>query len=146
MKKFFNDFKDFISKGNVIDLAVAVVIGNAFNAIVTSLVNDIIMPFVGIIIGGINFTSIKITYGTSSILIGSFIQNIINFLIIALSIFVVIQVFSKLSHLRKKEEDDLKEKLPPEPPKKEEIRLLEEIRDLLKDRDIPKKEIKKTKK
>ena len=125
MKKFIHDFKEFISKGNVLDLAIAVVIGNAFNAIVTSLVNDVIMPLVGIIIGGIDFTGIKITYKTSSIMVGNFIQNIINFLIIALSIFVMIRVFKKLSHKKKEEE------LPP-PPKSEEVLLLEEIRDLLK--------------
>ncbi len=124
MKKFIHDFKEFISKGNVLDLAIAVVIGNAFNAIVTSLVNDVIMPLVGIIIGGIDFTGLKITYKTSSIMVGNFIQNIINFLIIALSIFVMIQVFQKLSH-KKKEEAPL-------PPKREEVILLEEIRDLLR--------------
>ncbi len=123
MKKFIHDFKEFISKGNVLDLAIAVVIGNAFNAIVTSLVNDVIMPFVGIIIGGIDFTDIAITYKTSSIMVGNFIQSIINFLIIALSIFVMIQVFQKLSH-KKKEETP--------PPKREEVILLEEIRDLLR--------------
>ena len=86
MKKFLGEFKEFISKGNVLDLAVAVVIGNAFNAIVTSLVNDVIMPFVGIIIGGIDFSNIKITLGDSSIMIGNFIQNIVNFLIVAFSV------------------------------------------------------------
>ncbi len=126
MKKFIHDFKEFISKGNVLDLAIAVVIGNAFNAIVSSLVNDVIMPLVGIIIGGIDFTNIKITYKTSSIMVGNFIQNIINFLIIALSIFVMIRVFQKLSH--KKKEEPPKE----EPPKREEVILLEEIRDLLR--------------
>lgn len=140
MKKFIHNFKEFISKGNVIDLAIAVVIGNAFNAIVTSLVNDVIMPLVGIIIGGIDFTGIKITHGTSSILIGNFIQNIINFLIIALSIFIVIQVFNKLNHKRKHEEE------PPKPPKREEIVLLEEIRDSLRDekkKPHPKPDLKK---
>ncbi len=124
MKKFIQEFKDFISKGNVVDLAFAVVIGNSFNAIVTSLVNDVIMPLVGIIIGGIDFTGIKITYKTSSIMVGNFIQNIINFLIIALSIFVMVKVFTKLSHKKKEEE------LPP--PESKEAVLLEEIRDLLK--------------
>lgn len=138
MKKFLNEFKQFISKGNVIDLAVAVVIGNAFNAIVTSLVNDLIMPTVGIIIGGIDFTSIKVTYGTSSILIGNFLQNIINFLIIAMSIFVAIKVFNKLNHHKKEEE------LPPPPEEPEDIKLLREIRDLLKDEN-KKPEIKKLK-
>ena len=104
MKKFFNEFKQFIAKGNVLDLAVAVVIGNAFNKIVTSLVNDVIMPIIGIIIGGIHFETIKITFKDSSILIGSFIQNIVDFSIVAFTIFVVIKTFNKLSSFKKKEE------------------------------------------
>ena len=124
---FYHDFKKFISKGNVVDLAVAVVIGNAFNKIISSLVSDIIMPLVGVIIGGIDFTDIKLTIGSESILIGSFIQNIIDFLIIAFTIFLVIKFMSKFQ--RKKEE--VKE----EPPKKsDEVILLEEIRDLLKNK------------
>ena len=131
IKGFYDDFKKFISKGNVVDLAVAVVIGNAFNKIISSLVNDIIMPLVGVIIGGIDFTNIKLTIGYESILIGSFIQNIIDFLIIALSIFVVIKLMSKFS--RKKEE--IKEELKEEAPKKpDDVLLLEEIRDLLKNK------------
>lgn len=125
MKKFFNEFKSFISKGNVLDLAIAVVIGNTFNAIVTSLVNDIIMPLVGILIGGIHFDALKITVGSSSIMIGAFIQNIVNFLIVAFTIFVVVKLFNKLSR------KDTNKKV--EPPKKsDDILLLEEIRDLLK--------------
>ena len=128
VKEFYDDFKKFISKGNVVDLAVAVVIGNAFNKIISSLVNDIIMPLVGVIIGGIDFTDIKLTIGSESILFGSFIQNIIDFLIIAFSIFLVIKLMSKLS--RKK---DVKEEKKEEAPKKaDDIILLEEIRDLLK--------------
>jgi len=128
MKNFFKEFKTFISKGNVIDLAVAVVIGNAFNTIITSLVNDIIMPLVGIIIGGIDFTNIKLTIGNEAVLFGNFIQNVVNFLIIAFSIFVVIKVFNKLSKKREKEEkkEEVKKKA-------DDIILLEEIRDLLKE-------------
>lgn len=127
IKAFYNDFKKFISKGNVIDLAVAVVIGNAFNKIISSLVNDIIMPLIGVIIGGIDFTNIKLTIGSSTILFGSFIQNIVDFLIIALSIFMVIRILSKFS--RKKETiKEVKEEVK----KAEDILLLEEIRDLLK--------------
>ena len=123
----FKEFKEFAFKGNALELAVGVVIGNAFNKIITSLVNDIIMPLVGVIIGGIDFTDIKLTIGSESILIGSFIQNIIDFLIIAFSIFVVIKIMSKFQ--RKKEE--IKE----EPPKKaDDVILLEEIRDLLKNK------------
>lgn len=130
MKKFLGEFKEFISKGNVLDLAVAVVIGNAFNAIVTSLVNDVIMPFVGIIIGGIDFSNIKITLGDSSIMIGNFIQNIVNFLIVAFTIFVVVKAFNTLQAKAKKKHE--KEEKKEEPKKADDIVLLEEIRDLLK--------------
>lgn len=134
MKQFLNEFKQFIAKGNVLDLAVAVVIGNAFNKIVSSLVNDVIMPIIGIIIGGIHFETIKITFKDSSILIGSFIQNIVDFLIVAFTIFVVIKAFNKISSLRKKDtkEEKIEEKKP------DNIVLLEEIRDLLKEKNSKK--------
>ena len=126
MKKFLEEFKKFIAKGNVLDLAIAVVIGNAFNKIVSSLVDDVIMPLVGVIIGGIHFEGIKITVGNASIMVRSFIQNIVDCLIVALTIFIVVKIFNKLS--KKKEEK--KE----EPKKPDDIKLLEEIRDLLKDK------------
>ena len=119
------EFKVFISRGNVLDLAVAVIIGGAFGAIVNSLVNDIIMPLVGVIIGGINFTGLSIPIGKSVILYGNFIQAIINFLIIAFSIFLVVKAANKFQ--RKQEAAPA----PPPPPTKEET-LLAEIRDLLK--------------
>ncbi len=119
------EFKAFISRGNVLDLAVAVIIGGAFGAIVTSFVNDIIMPLVGVILGGIDFTSLSITVGSSAILYGNFIQAIINFLIIAFSIFLVVKAAN--SFQRKQEAAPA----PPAPPTKEET-LLAEIRDLLK--------------
>ena len=128
MKKFFSEFKTFISKGNVIDLAVAVVIGGAFNKIVTSLVEDVIMPLVGIIIGGIDFSSLKISLGDANIMIGNFLQNIVNFLIVALTIFVVVKAFNKVSEKTKKKEEKKEEA----PKKSDEVVLLEEIRDLLK--------------
>ena len=90
------EFKEFISKGNVVDLAVGVIIGGAFGKIVTSLVNDIIMPLIGVIIGGINFTNLSIKIGESVIAYGSFIQNIIDFLIIAACIFVFVKFVNKL--------------------------------------------------
>ena len=130
MKKFFDEFKTFISKGNVIDLAVAVVIGNAFNAIVSSLVNDVIMPFVGLLIGGIDFSNIKVTLGDANIMFGAFIQNVVNFLIVAFTIFVVVKAFNKLQEKAKKKE--AKEEKKEEAKKAEDILLLEEIRDLLK--------------
>ena len=119
------EFKAFISRGNVLDLAVAVIIGGAFGAIVTSFVNDIIMPLVGVILGGIDFTSLSITVGSSAILYGNFIQAIINFLIIAFSVFLVVKAAN--SFQRKQETAPA----PPAPPTKEET-LLAEIRDLLK--------------
>ena len=111
------EFKEFISKGNVLDLAVGVVMGSAFSGIVTSLVNDIIMPLVGLLIGGIDFSGMKATVGEASIAYGNFIQNIVNFLIIAMSIFVFIKFINRLSKKVKKEEAEEK---------------VEEIRDELK--------------
>ena len=125
MKKLLNEFKEFISKGNVIDMAVGVVIGSAFSKIVTSLVNYIIMPLVGVIIGGLDFTSLSIKIKDSEILYGSFIQNIVDFLIIAACIFTVIKIMNKFK--KQKPEEVPK---PVETP--EDIKLLTEIRDLLK--------------
>ena len=125
MKKLLNEFKEFISKGNVIDMAVGVVIGSAFSKIVTSLVNDIIMPLVGVIIGGLDFTSLSIKIKDSEILYGSFIQNIVDFLIIAACIFTVIKIMNKF-----KKQKPTEEPKPVETP--EDIKLLTEIRDLLK--------------
>jgi len=124
MKKIIKDFKKFISRGNVVDLAVAVIIGGAFGKIVTSLVNDVLMPLIGIVLGGLNFSTLSLTLGDASIKYGMFIQNIIDFLIIALCIFFIVKFMEKL--LPKKQED-------PKPKEKpEDIKLLEEIRDLLK--------------
>ena len=125
MKKFMEEFKEFISKGNVLDMAVGVIIGAAFGKIVTSLVNDIIMPMVGIIIGGHDFTGLTLKVKDAIISYGAFIQNIVDFLIVAFCIFVFIKAINKFK--RKKEE------LPKEESKKsDEVLLLEEIRDLLK--------------
>ena len=133
VKSFFAEFKEFISRGNVIDLAVGVIIGGAFTSIVNSLVKDIIMPFIGWIFGGIDFTSLKyvITPGTeeipeAAIYYGNFIQNVVNFLLVAFTIFCMVRLINKFH--RKKEEAP---KAPPAP-SKEEV-LLTEIRDLLKD-------------
>ncbi len=121
------EFKEFISKGNVLDLAVGVVMGSAFSGIVTSLVNDIIMPFVGLLIGGIDFSGMKATVGKASIMYGNFIQNIVNFLIIAMSIFVFIKFINRLTKkVKKEEEKEAEEKVDPQ------TKLLEEIRDELK--------------
>lgn len=129
MKKMAKEFKEFISKGNVIDLAVGVVIGSAFGAIVTSLVNDIIMPLVGIILGGIDFTALTLNVKDATICYGLFIQQVVNFLIIAFCIFLVIKFINRLN--RKKTKEEAKEEAPK---KSEDVILLEEIRDLLKKR------------
>ena len=131
--KTLHEFMDFIKKGNVFGLAIGVVIGTAFNAIVNSLVNDIIMPLVGILIGGFDFTKLIVIVSGVPINYGMFIQNIVNFLIIALSMFVAIKVMSKLFSKPEPPKEDVK------PPKKEEVVLLEEIRDLLRDEPKPPK-------
>jgi len=123
MKKFFKEFKDFAAKGNVIELAVAVVIGAAFGKIVTSLVDDIIMPLFGILVGK-NFASLTLELNGSYIAYGAFIQAIVDFLIIAFCVFL----FTKLINKFKKKE----EKKAEAPKKSDEVVLLEEIRDLLK--------------
>ena len=124
MKKFFDEFKKFIERGNVIDLAVGVLIGGAFSKIVSSLVNDLFMPFIGILIGGHDFTNLTLKVGDAQIRYGSLIQNIVDFLIIAFCIFVFISIINKF--FGKKEE--VKEVAK----KNDEVVLLEEIRDLLK--------------
>lgn len=131
MKKFLEEFKNFAMKGNVVDLAVGVVIGAAFGKIVSSLVADIIMPLVSLLLGRINISTLKIEiqplFGGNSIVIkyGNFLQTVIDFLIVAFAIFLVIKLFNKL---KKKQEEE--PKAPPEPTKQEV--LLTEIRDLLK--------------
>jgi len=134
MKKTLDEFKKFMLKGNVVDLAVAVVIGGAFGKIVASLVNDIIMPTVGLLLGGISFVDLKIVITEAAgdvaevaIRYGMFIQSIIDFLIIGTTIFVVVKVLTKLQ--KKKEEAPAPVVAPA--PSNEEV-LLAEIRDLLK--------------
>lgn len=126
-KKHFGGFKEFIARGNVIDLAVGVIIGGAFGKIVSSIVNDILMPLIGILLGGIDFTSLSITIGDAVITYGNFIQNVIDFLIIALCVYVLISIINKITSKAKKEETKAEEIK-----KAEEVILLEEIRDLLK--------------
>ena len=121
----WKEFKEFAIKGNVMDLAIGVIIGGAFGKIVTSLVNDIIMPIFGLILGGIDFTGLEFKAGTAVVKYGAFIQSVVDFLIIAFSIFL----FRSLNRFKKKEEEAPKEPAP----SKEEI-LLTEIRDLLKEK------------
>lgn len=123
------EFREFIQRGSVIDLAVGVIIGGAFGAIVTSLVNDILMPLVGILLGGVDFDQLSIQVGEATILYGNFIQAIVNFLIIAFVIFLIVRSYNRL---QKQEEQEEAPPAPPEPSPEE--KLLAEIRDLLKER------------
>ena len=120
------EFRDFAVKGNVVDLAVGVIIGAAFGKIVSSLVADIVMPFVGALIGGVRFESLSVRVGEAQIAYGKFIQSIVDFLIIALCIFLAVKL---INHLRRKQEKEPEQAPPPR-----DVQLLEEIRDLLKNR------------
>ena len=123
----WKEFKKFALRGNMLDLAVGVIIGGAFGKIVSSIVNDILMPLIGILLGGIDFTSLSVTIGDAVITYGNFIQNVIDFLIIALCVYVLISIINKITSKVKKEEEKKEEVK-----KSEEVALLEEIRDLLK--------------
>ncbi len=128
LTKGLGEFKNFISRGNVVDMAVGVIIGGAFGKIVTSLVNDILMPLIGTILGGLNFSSLSIKINDATIAYGSFIQSIVDFLIIAFCIFLMIKIFERFKH---------KEEQPNQPAKKsDEVIILEEIRDLLKNKEL----------
>lgn len=122
MHGFISEFKAFAMRGNVVDLAVAVVIGGAFGKIVSSLVDNIFMPIIGIIMGGIDFTGLVATFGEATITYGKFIQSVIDFVIIAFVIFLVVKAMTKM---QKKEE--AAPAAPAEP--SEEVKLLREIRD-----------------
>lgn len=119
------EFREFIARGNVLDLAVAVIIGGAFGAIVTSLVDDVLMPLVGILLGGIDFSGLSLTMGGARVLYGNFIQAIVNFLVIAFAMFLVVRTANRVMRQ--------KEAAPPAEPTPE-VQLLTEIRDLLRER------------
>ena len=142
---FLQDFKAFAMKGNVIDMAVGVIIGGAFGKIVTALVNDVIMPAIGLLIGGINFKDLKLTLSPEelneagevvkaavTLNYGNFLQQTFDFIIIALSIFTIIRVITKLTTKKKAEEPAPAPAPAPEPSAEE--KLLTEIRDLLKEK------------
>lgn len=120
----WKEFKAFVVKGNVMDLAIAVVMGAAFGAIITSLVNDIIMPLIGIILGGVDFAALSVQVGSATVAYGKFIQACVTFVIIAFVIFLIVKA---LNNMKKKEA------APPPGPTTQE-KLLMEIRDLLKKR------------
>lgn len=125
MKNIISEFKTFIERGNVIDLAVGVVVGSAFSGIVNSIVNDILMPFIGIILGGLDFSNLSFKIGESVILFGSFINNVINFFIISICVFFLVKFINKIT--KKKTKEEVKEIK-----KSDEVLLLEEIRDELR--------------
>lgn len=125
LKKGAGEFKKFISRGNVVDMAVGVIVGGAFGKIVTSLVNDILMPLIGTILGGLNFTDLSIKVGNANIAYGNFIQAIVDFLIVAFCIFLMVKFFERFK--KNEEKEEVKEEK-----KKDEVLLLEEIRDLIK--------------
>ena len=144
--KFLQDFKAFAMKGNVVDMAVGVIIGGAFGKIVTSVVNDIIMPPIGLLVGGVNFKDLKWVMkeattaadGTEVAAVtlnyGNFLQQTFDFLIIAFSIFVMIKLIAKLTEKKKKEEAAPAPAPAPAPEPSAEEKLLTEIRDLLKEK------------
>lgn len=123
--KTLKEFKTFISKGNVVDMAVGVIIGGAFGKIVTSIVNDVLMPLIGIIVGGIDFSGLTFTIGGANVTYGNFIQNVIDFLIVAACIFVFVKIIGKFN----KKEEEKEETVVVD----EKLELLKEIRDLLKE-------------
>jgi large conductance mechanosensitive channel len=129
MNNLLKDFRDFVMRGNVLDLAVAVVIGVAFNAVVTSLVNDVIMQIIAAIVGKPNFNDLTVTIGQGVIYSGRFLTALINFLIIAATLFVVIRAFEELQKRRRRGDVEV-----PEEEKSDEVVLLTEIRDLLSSR------------
>ena len=129
MKKFLNEFKEFAVRGNVLDLAVGVIIGAAFKSIVDSVVNDIFMPAVGILIGGHDFSALSVTVGTATIKYGSLIQNVVNFVIVAFCLFLFVKFYNKFKNsiaIKKHDEEKAEEEK-----KDENILLLEQIRDTL---------------
>ena len=119
---FAREFREFAIKGNVVDLAVGVIIGAAFGKIVTSVVEDMVMPLIGTMLGGVNFAGLSVVVGTATIKYGKFLQTCVDFLIIAWAIFMAVKVINRLKRT---------EPAAPPPPPRQEV-LLEEIRDLLK--------------
>lgn len=120
------EFKKFIARGNVLDLAVGVIVGGAFSSIVTSLVNNIFTPLIGLIMGGVDFSNLSITFKDTDIMYGAFIQSVIDFLIVAFCLFIIVKFVNRLT--RKKEEKKKEKK----DTRSAELKALEEIRDILK--------------
>ncbi len=127
MKALFNEFKAFIAKGDVMSMAVGIIVGSAFTAIVTSLNQDILTPILGLILGKVDFSTLSLRVGDASVMYGNFIQAVITFLITALTLFFILKAFNRMT---KKEEAKKSEEPAPVPA---DIQLLTEIRDLLKE-------------
>jgi large conductance mechanosensitive channel len=121
----WEDFKKFAFKGNIMDLALAVIIGGAFGKIVTSLVNDLLMPLIGVLLGGLNFSKLTFIFGKAVIKYGEFINSVVDFFIIALTIFLILRAFQNFKRKEEKESSV-------QPAESQEVTLLKEIRDLLK--------------
>jgi large conductance mechanosensitive channel len=126
VKTFFEDFKQFLMRGNVLDLAVAVIVGAAFNAVVQSLTNDVLLPFLAAVGGQPSFNDLTFEVGSGVIRYGTFITQVLNFLIVAFTVFVVVRLFTRLQQLRRREPVEEEAEL------SDEARLLAEIRDLLR--------------
>lgn len=136
IEKEWGEFKKFLMRGNVLDLAVGVIVGGAFGKIVSSLVNDILMPLIGILLGGLDFSNLTIKINDATIQYGTFIQNIIDFLIIAVCVYVIVRIVNSLTSKKEEKKEEPKQK-------SEEVIVLEEIRNLLKEE---KKDVKQPKK
>ena len=119
------EFKKFIARGNVLDLAVGVIVGGAFSSIVTSLVNNIFTPIIGLVLGGVDFSNLSITFRDTQIMYGAFIQSVIDFLIVAFCLFIVVKVVNRVTAKKEKKEEK-------KDTKSAELKTLEEIRDILK--------------
>lgn len=130
MKNFINEFKEFISRGSVIDMAVGIIVGSAFTSIVNSLVNDIIMPLIGMITGGLDFSALSVVVGSATLHYGLFIQNVVNFLIVAFCIFCMIKTINRMRDRLAKPTEEVEEEPEADPA---DVALLKEIRDLLKE-------------
>lgn len=128
MKKFLQEFKDFAMRGNVMDLAVGVIVGGAFSSITTSLINDILMPVIGIFVSQASFADLSFTIGEAVITYGNFIQAVLNFVIMAFVVFCLVKAVNRIAKKKK----DAPPPSPPAPSNEE--KLLMEIRDLLKNR------------
>lgn len=120
------EFKKFIARGNVLDLAVGVIVGGAFSSIVTSLVNNIFTPLIGLIMGGVDFSNLSITFKDTDIMYGAFIQSVIDFLIVAFCLFIIVKFVNRLTCKKEEKKEEKKDT------RSAELKALEEIRDILK--------------